>query len=172
MIPNFKEQLFEPRLPLVREGGLLERCDFRWENAPVIQLGTRTGWWGNAVNARSIGGQYADLPEEPVQADGVFLARREALALADLQQVQANVEEIVDITTSAVNPYADRVDMEATITVGGEAGEIIIHLPGEVEETTPGPPLEGGVWQSTAGGEPVLQDTAGGSPVVQDTSQG
>lgn len=172
MIPNFKSQLFEPRLPLIREGGLLERCAFRWENGPVIQLGTRTGWWGNAVNVRDIGGQYADLPDEPVQADGTFLARREALALADLQQIQDNVEEIVDIATSATNPYADRVDMEVTILADGESEEIIIHLPGEIEEPEPTPPLEGGVWQSTAGGEPVLQDTAGGSPVVQSTSQG
>lgn len=166
MIQNFRAQLFEPRLPLKREGGLLARCDFFWENAPAIKLGTRTGWWGDLVNTRSIGSEYGDIPDEPVQGDGEFLARREALARAALQPLQENIQEITEIETSATNPYADRVDMDAIFSVEGRADQIVVHVPGEAEADDV-EVLPEGVWWNTSGGDIVLQDTSGGTPNIQ-----
>jgi phage gp46-like protein len=167
MIPNFKKQYFEPRLPLKREGGLLERCAYAWENAPIIQLATKRDWWGNAVGKRTVGSEYAELPEEPVLADGQFLARREALAAAALQQVQDNVAGINGITTEATNPYADRVDMEVRIDFEGVDEQIVIAVPGD-PDALPTPPLPTPVYKDQAGAPEVWKDTAGDPDVYKD----
>lgn len=159
MRPNNKKQIFEPVLPLTREGGLLERCEFAWQNAPVIQMGTKMAWWGNGIGTRTVGSEYAETPEGPVQADGQFLARRESLANAALQQVQDAVPEIESFTTEATNPYGDRIEVDATFKVQGVAEKVILQVsPPEAEE--------GGTPPTFTGIKDIIND--GVTPGVKD----
>lgn len=168
MLPNYKKQVFEPKLPLTRVNGMLERCDYFWENAPVILTNTRTGWWGDSVMARPIGNTYADTPEAPVQADGNFLAQREALAAAALQPVVDNVEEVTSITTSATNPYADRVDMVASITADGRPEALVVHVPRDVDVIPYPSPEASGVYKDKLGDPDVYKDLLGAVEVYKD----
>jgi hypothetical protein len=136
MISNYKKQIFEPRLPLKRVGGVLETVDTSWENVPAVQFGTLPSWWGNKVGRRAVGSVYAETIDEPIQADGEFLARREALALAALAPLD-QVDEIQGYTTEATNPINDRVDMVATVDVQGVGDQVVVEVRGVDGDTGP-----------------------------------
>lgn len=105
----------EPELPFVRQSnGDVKPVQFWWQNVPAIQLETKKSWWGNSVSDTKTGGDYYLASNEPIKADGQFLARKAALAVRDCNVlVKMGVTEKVDAVSR--NPYGDRVETEIRV---------------------------------------------------------
>lgn len=105
----------EPLLPFKRENNAIEKCQFFWENIPRIQLETNADWWGNSVSDTQMGGDYYKFSDEPILADGQFLARKAALALKDCNYLlKSGIAD--NMTAESRNPYGDRIDTDIRVT--------------------------------------------------------
>jgi phage gp46-like protein len=133
---RYRRRIPEPRLPLERVGGSLVRCDFDWENVPIVQLQTKTGWWGNLVDNSSVGSKYADNTDDPIQADGNFLARRGSEATVALNILKAEgIASSIDV--EVLNPYDDRTEAEIKIVSTGEDDKEVVLTVGDYRKTDP-----------------------------------
>jgi len=106
--------VFEPLLPLERVNGVIKRCSFYWENIPRIQLETDSSWWGNAVSDTPAGGDYYRFSDEPILADGQFLARKASLALKDCDYLLKS-GIAAEMSAESRNPYGDRVETDLRV---------------------------------------------------------
>jgi hypothetical protein len=162
----------EPRLPLERVDGSLVRCDFEWENVPIVQLQTKTGWWGNLVDNSSVGSEYADNADDPILADGTFLARRAseanaALTILKTEGIASSVEAEV------LNPYGDRTEAEIKIVSTGEEDEETVLTVGDYRKTDPSVGRVLVVHNDPDGFGEVVHNTPGSTdPVVINTPEG
>lgn len=162
----------EPLLPLQRVNGSLVRCDFEWENIPIVQLQTRRGWWGNLIDNSSVGSEYADRDGGPILADGRFLARRSALATAALTILKT--ERIAQkLEVVCTNPQVDRVEAEITILTDGESDDAVVLVVGDYRKTDPSVGRAEVVINDPFGVSEVVHNDPGGvSPVVINTPEG
>ena len=155
---NYVEQAYEPRLPLSRTNGMLDRCSERWENIPTIQLNTKTGWWGNAVSDVKIGGLFADNQEQPILADGEYLKTLAAYAQNDLEYFKSG-EIAESVQVQVTNPTLDALNVEITIKPIKPKFSIVPYREYNAPEVVK-------FWLSTLGGSPLMKNTLGNSSTV------
>lgn len=152
---NYIQQQYEPRLPLKRTGGLLERCSERWENIPVLQLKTSPGWWGNAVLDAKLGGEFARHEDQPIKADGEYLKTLASYVESDLSILRD--EGIAEsVLAEVTNPVMDDVSVAISIVVSKPKFSIVPFRGYNKPETVK-------FWLSTLGGDPLVKNTLGDS---------
>jgi phage gp46-like protein len=169
---NYKLKVPEPRLPLQRVNGSLVRCDFEWENIPIVQLQSKTGWWGNLVDNSSVGSIYADNADDPILADGRFLARRSAEANAALTVLKK--EKIArKIAVEVTNPYADRTEAEITLLTDAQSDKAVVLVVSDYRKPDPSIGRVAVLHNDPFGVSEVLHNDPGGtSPVAINTPEG
>lgn len=160
----------EPILPFKRENNEIEKVQFYWENIPRIQLETDSDWWGNVVSDTKMGGEYYKTSDEPILADGDFLARKSALAEKDNEYLLTS-GIAKEISAESRNPYADRVETDLRV-VEKFAGRSDIVDAGNYQDPTLPDVQEFNIIQDVilGGPEDTIQDFISGTTAddIQD----
>jgi phage gp46-like protein len=168
----YKRKVSEPLLPLRRENGSLVRCSFEWENIPLVKLQTRTGWWGDLIGDSPVGSLYADRADDPILADGDFLARRNAQAQAALdilkqEQIASKIE--VEVTM----PEVDRTEAQIRVTTDGESDQEVVLVVTDYRKTDPSVGRILTVVNDPGGVSGAIINTpTTGNPMVENAPQG
>jgi hypothetical protein len=163
----------DPALPITYENGEPVESDIFWENIPKIQLETSDGWWGNVVSDTKIGGDYFAYSDEPITADGEFLARKAALAVKDCSYLKTS-KIAKSVSAEVFNPVTDRLETELTVVERSGVGadrEVVVTVGDYSKPVTE--EYELGIIQDTiiAAGVDIIQDVVivAGVDVLQDT---
>ncbi len=174
LFPNPNNIRFEPKLPVKYESGEPEQAEFSWANVPRIQMGTDSNWWGNAITDDKVGSIYHEYSNEPIVADGKFLARKASLAVESVQYLKKK-KIASKITAQAFNPQADDVEVDLTIVeLLNPDSETIITV-GDYRKADPVPVIIDNVQDVNAGvGIDNIQNVNAGVGIdnIQDVNYG
>lgn len=155
------------KFPLSLTDATPDEADYFWESVPAIQLATKRGWWGNALQPKDVrvGSEYAETGPDGIIIDREFLARKEALAVRACN-VLVKMSIAKSVSAECTNPQGDRIecvvdpDLTGIVPVRVVGGDY-------AREFEPAPPTEL-VWQDTIDSSIELQDTIDSTDEYQD----